>query len=272
MPTLNAATSKWCTCLNGAFLDRRVLFGFLGVWRSIAHPVASSDPRPQSEWGDIVPRTGGGVTFAFQATYGSMTMALTAQSLQHNEAADAGLHAPLGFLGWVAQLVHLHRQRLLAYARKRGLDADDALDAVQESFVSFLKLPEARAMAREGDDALKLLTVILRHNVQNVRRKATRRRQAHVAFDVESLDSGSEDSVTIIARAEELARVRGCILRMAHLQRQVVLLSILDEQPREQVAETLGISEGYLRVLLHRARAHVRNCDFADDRDLPEVE
>jgi RNA polymerase sigma factor (sigma-70 family) len=158
---------------------------------------------------------------------------------------------------------------LLGYARKRGLDADDALDAVQESFVSFLKFPEARAMAREGDDALKLLTVILRHNVQNVRRKATRRRQAHVAFDVESLDSGSEDSVTIIARAEELARVRGCILRMA---RQVVLLSILDEQPREQVAETLGISEGYLRVLLHRARAHVRTCDFADDRDLPAVE
>ena len=198
-------------------------------------------------------------------------MALTAQLLQHNEAGDAGLHAPLGFLGWVAQLVHIHRQRLLAYARKRGLDADDALDAVQESFVSFLKLPEARAMARERDDALKLLTVILRHNLQNVRRKATRRRRAHVAFDVESLDSGSEDSVTIIARAEELARVRGCILRMAHLQRQVVLLSILDEQPREQVAETLGISEGYLRVLLHRARAHVRNCDFDDDRE-PEVE
>ncbi len=222
-----------------------------------------------------VPPAGGRVTFALQATYGNMTMALTAQLLQPDkvaDAADAGLHAPPGFLAWVAQLVHIHRQRLLAYARKRGLDADDALDAVQESFVSFLKFPEARAMAREGDDALKLLTVLLRHNVQNVRRKATRRRQARVAFDIESLDSGSEDSVTIIARAEELARVRGCILRMARLQRQVVLLSILDEQPREQVAETLGISEGYLRVLLHRARAHVRNCDFADDRDLPEAE
>jgi len=199
-------------------------------------------------------------------------VAPTERLFHEDEAADGGVHAPPGFLQWVAQLVHVHRQRLLAYARKRGLDADDALDAVQESFVSFLKLPEARAMEREGDDALKLLTVILRHNVQNVRRKAARRRQAHVAFDVESLDSGSEDSVTIIARAEELARVRGCILRMAHLQRQVVLLSILDEQPREQVAETLGISEGYLRVLLHRARAHVRNCDFDDERGLPEME
>ncbi len=34
-------------------------------------------------------------------------------------------------------------------------------DAVQDSFTSFLTLPQAR----EGDDALKLLTVIVRHTV-----------------------------------------------------------------------------------------------------------
>lgn len=198
-------------------------------------------------------------------------MALTEPTLHEDEVADAGLHAPPGFLAWVAQLVHAHRQRLLAYARKRGLDAEDALDAVQESFVSFLRLPEARSMARHGDDALKLLTVLLRHHLQNLRRKAMRRRRAHAPVEVEALDSGFEDSATIIARAEELARVQGCILRMARLQRQVVLLSILDEQPREQVAKTLGISQGYLRVLLHRAREHVRNCSFVYD-DLPEVE
>jgi RNA polymerase sigma-70 factor (ECF subfamily) len=213
------------------------------------------------------------VTLGVHATYGSMmTVALTERLVQEDEATDGGLHAPPGFLTWVAQLVHAHRQRLLAYARKRGLDAEDSLDAVQESFISFLRLPEARSMAREGDDALKLLTVVLRHQVQNLRRKATRRRRAHVAFEVESLDSGSEDSATIIARAEELARVQGCILRMARLQRQVVSLSILDEQPREQVAGMLGISEGYLRVLLHRAREHVRNCSFVYGDDLPEVD
>jgi RNA polymerase sigma factor (sigma-70 family) len=214
-----------------------------------------------------------GVTPAAYATYASMrTVAPTERLFQEGEAADGGLHAPPGFLPWVAQLVHAHRQRLLAYARKRGLDAEDSLDAVQESFVSFLRLPEARSMAREGDDAIKLLTVLLRHQVQNVRRKAIRRRRVHTAVEVDSLDSGSEDSATIIARAEELARVQGCILRMARLQRQVVLLSILDEQPREQVAETLGISQVYLRVLLHRAREHVRTCSFTYGDDLPEVE
>lgn len=194
-----------------------------------------------------------------------VTVAPIEPSFQETEKAEGGIHAPPGFLAWVAQLVHAHRQRLLAYARKRGLDAEESLDAVQDSFASFLRLPEARAMAQEGDDALKLLTVLLRHNVQNHRRKQTRRGRARVTLEVESLDAGVEDSETIIARTEELARVHGCILRMARLQRQVVLLSLLDEQPREQVAETLGISSDYLRVLLHRAREHVRNCSFVYD-------
>lgn len=214
----------------------------------------------------------GRVTSTADATYGGMmTVALTDPTLQADEAADGVRHAPPGFLAWVAKLVHEHRQRLLAYARRRGLDAEDSLDAVQESFVSFLRLPEARAMARDGDDALKFLTTLLRHQVQNQRRKSTRRLRAHSRVDVDALESEAEDSTTLIARAEELARVHGCILRMARLQRRVVLLSILDDQPREQVAETLGISQGYLRVLLHRAREHVRNCSFVYD-DLPEVE
>jgi DNA-directed RNA polymerase specialized sigma24 family protein len=52
---------------------------------------------------------------------------------------------------------------------------------------------------------------------------------------------------------------------MALLQRRVVMLSLLDEAPREEVAEILGISDSYVRVLLHRAREHVRNCSFEYD-------
>lgn len=174
-------------------------------------------------------------------------------------------HAPPGFLLWVSSLVRAHRGRLLAYARRRGLDAEEALDAVQDSFLSFLKLPEARGVARaEGDEALKLLTVILRHHTLNRRRKIGRRGRVtdETAFDVavERVDSGAESSEAIISRAEELARVEGCILRMQRLQRLVVKLSLLDEQPHAEIAKTLGLSEGHVRVLLHRAREHVRHC------------
>jgi RNA polymerase sigma factor (sigma-70 family) len=201
-----------------------------------------------------------------------MTMVPIERLPHEREDTNASAHAPPGFLAWVGQLVHVHRQRLLAYARRRGLDAEESLDAVQDSFISFLRLPEARSMAQGGDDALELLTVILRHNLQNHRRKRSRRDRARTTLEVVAVDAGVEDSETIIARAEELARVHGCILRMARLQRQVVLLSLLDDQPREHIAETLGISGEYLRVLRHRAREHVRNCSFIYDDERAEVE
>lgn len=174
-------------------------------------------------------------------------------------------HAPVGFLSWVSSLVHAHRARLLAYARKRGLDAEASLDAVQDTFASFLKLPEARSIARDNEDALKMLTVILRHHLQNTVRKRARRRAHHGEADLESAPSHAESSEQLIATAEELGRVQGCILRMARLQRDVVMLSLLDEQPREQVAQLLAISDGYVRVLLHRAREHLRACSFEYD-------
>lgn len=170
-------------------------------------------------------------------------------------------HAPDGFLSWVAALVHQHRRVLIGYARRRGLDAEDALDAVQDSFYSFLRLPEARTIARDGEDAIKLLTVILRHNVMN-RRRAQRRRGAAVFPLASSETAPEESSERLLTNAEELARAHGCILRMAELQRRVVMLSLLDELPAQTVADELGIQPGYVRVLLHRAREHVRSCHF----------
>jgi len=120
----------------------------------------------------------------------------------------------------------------------------------------------------EGDDSLKLLTVLVRHNVQNYRRKRRRRSGAQTLIEAEFAEQSTETSEELIGHAEDLARVHGCILRMANLQRQVVQLSLLEEQPRERVAELLGISDGYVRVLLHRAREHVRSCpyDYPDSK------
>jgi RNA polymerase sigma-70 factor (ECF subfamily) len=189
------------------------------------------------------------------------TLAIATNFAAHpNGEGDADVHAAPGFLAWVAQLVHRHRARLLAYSRRRGLDPEEALDAVQDSFISLLKLPEARTIAREGDDALKLLTVLVRHNVLNQRRKRARHHRAHVVMSVEAEPLEDETSEALITRAEELARIEGCILRMAKLQREVIMLSLLDEQPSDEIGKVLGISAGHARVLLHRAREHVRNC------------
>src|SRR5262252_3005768 len=165
-----------------------------------------------------------------------------------------------GFTLWVAEIVHRHRGRLLTYARRRGLAPEDALDVVQESFASFLTLPEAQSIARVGDDALKLLTVIARHNIMNFRRKRATR-DAGLGLDhIELSSADGETTEELLGRAEELTRVYGCLLRMNRLQRAAILLSTLDDRPGEDVSDILGVSPGHLRVLLHRARAHVRAC------------
>lgn len=182
------------------------------------------------------------------------------------QPAPAEQHAPPGFLLWVTQLVHQHRQPLVHYARHHGLTAEQALDAVQDSFLSFLRLPEAREIAKSTKDSRKMLTVMVRHNLQNALRKQRRTERAEAMLTHLAEANKSElTTETLVANAEELARVHGCILRMAKLQRSVVTLSLLDEQPNEDVALTLGITPGYARVLLHRARAHIEQCDYVYD-------
>lgn len=169
-------------------------------------------------------------------------------------------HAPPGFLLWVSALVHAHRTTLLRFATRKGLSPEDALDAVQDTFTAFLGLPHARAIAETPADAIKLLIVMVRHDVMNRRRKRARRDRADALLAV--TEEPAESSEVIVARAEELARVHGCILRMAELQRRVIQLGLVDDVPRDDIATTLGISDGHVRVLLHRAREHVRNCTF----------
>jgi RNA polymerase sigma-70 factor (ECF subfamily) len=170
-----------------------------------------------------------------------------------------------GFVAWVADLVHRHRGRLLTYARRRGLSPADALDVVQDSFASFLTLPEAQSIARVGDDAIKLLTVIARHNILNRRRKQARQDTWPDVDGIDALPSLDADSnEELLLHAEELARAYGCLRGMSRLHRAAVLLSALDEHPGDDVAALLGVSPGHVRVLLHRARAHVRACPLEE--------
>lgn len=183
-----------------------------------------------------------------------MALGTAARSLPSNPPAP-------GFLAWVETLVQEHRAKLLGYARRRGLDAEEALDAVQDTFIAFLGLPEARAIAHVAEDSLKLLTVMLRHNVQNRRRKRSRHQRAHLRLAVEPTPDATP-SDELVRQAEELVHVEGCIQRMAKLQKLVVMLSLLEERPREDVAALLGISAVHVRVLLHRAREHIRSCPY----------
>ena len=171
------------------------------------------------------------------------------------------------FLGWVARLVHQHRAYLLRVARGEGLGPEDAFDAVQEAFQTFLTLPAARALSPACDDAGKMLTTIARNAARNQRRRAAVARP-HDSDDAALAALATSASVEeMLADAENEVRLRGCVESLGDTQRMVVTLRMLDEVAGEDVARTLGVTPGHVAVLLHRAKANLLACMTGEPRD-----
>jgi RNA polymerase sigma-70 factor (ECF subfamily) len=170
--------------------------------------------------------------------------------------ADSG-----AFLGWVGQLVHRHRRELVGVARAEGLTPEDAFDAVQDAFQTFLTLPAAHPLIDAGDPSRKLLVTLTR-NVARNRRRLHAQARPHIG-DPDSLaalpaaDAGADE---LIAAAEDQIRLHRCVQSLADVQRAVVTLRMLDDVAGEDVAHALGITPGHVAVLLHRAKANLLAC------------
>jgi RNA polymerase sigma-70 factor (ECF subfamily) len=167
----------------------------------------------------------------------------------------------------VGQLVHAHRAHLLRVARAEGLVAEDAFDAVQEAFHTFLTLPAARTLVDVHDDSRKLLVVVVRNAARNRRRVAAVARPHDSS--VQTLDDLPASMPTVeelVAAAEDEMHLHGCVQELSDLQRQVVTLRMLDEVDGESVARMLSIAPGHVAVLLHRAKANLLECMVSRSR------
>lgn len=164
------------------------------------------------------------------------------------------------FLAWVGRLVHGHRVLLAGVARSEGLAAEDAFDAVQEAFHTFLVLPAARQLVDDPDASRKLLVTVVRNVARNRRRLHAESRRHDADDALAGLASPAASVEESIAAAEERARLQGCVGDLAEAQRAVVTLRMLDEVGGEDVARALGITPGHVAVLLHRAKASLLAC------------
>jgi RNA polymerase sigma-70 factor (ECF subfamily) len=165
------------------------------------------------------------------------------------------------FYGWVTLLVHRHRARLARAVRREGVRADDALDCVQEAFLSFLNLPQARLLVGRPDDSARMLAILARNIARNRRRRHDYIRP-HVADDatVQAIASNDDSADELIASAEQHALTLGCMSTLSEVQRAVVNLRLVDEIPGENVAHQLGTTPGHVAVLLFRAKQYLRIC------------
>ncbi|MBL8740895.1 MAG: sigma-70 family RNA polymerase sigma factor [Myxococcales bacterium] len=163
----------------------------------------------------------------------------------------------------LGRLIQSERSKLAQLARREGLGAEDAIDCVQDGCCTFLRLAQTGQVPATPSELPAFLATIVKNAARN------RRRLHHVARPHEALDaidpSGDDASTEqLLARAEDHVRLRACVDRLCDTQKAVVTWRLLDEQPGEDVAEALGISRGYVDVLLHRAKIQLRAC-LTDD-------
>jgi RNA polymerase sigma-70 factor (ECF subfamily) len=169
------------------------------------------------------------------------------------------------FLGWVSDLARQHTRALSGIARAEGLSPDDALDAVQEAFQTFLALPEARTLIGQEQDSRRLLSTIVRNAARNMRRRAFRRLphdelsdRAEIADDVPGVDE-------LLTRAEDELRLMGCVSQLSDLHQRVVRLRMLEELSGDTVARELGLRPDHVATLLYRAKKELFRCVTADE-------
>jgi RNA polymerase sigma-70 factor (ECF subfamily) len=172
----------------------------------------------------------------------------------------ARFHSSPGFIGWVSDLARVHTRALSGIARAEGLPADDALDAVQEAFYTFLNLPEATTLVGDEADSRRLLSAVVRNVARNMRRRAFRRlphdelsERPEIADDVPGVDE-------LLARAEDELRLMGCVSKLSDIQQRVVRLRMLEELSGDDVARELGLRADHVATLLYRAKKELFRC------------
>jgi RNA polymerase sigma-70 factor (ECF subfamily) len=165
------------------------------------------------------------------------------------------------FLGWVGHLVHTHRRELAGVARAEGSTAEEAFDAVQDAFQTFLTLPAAHPLVDAGDESRRLLITLTRNVARNSRRLHAHARP-HVGDPdlIAGLPAAAASADELIVAAEDRIRLHRCVQTLADVQRAVVTLRMLDEVPGDDVAQALGITPGHVAVLLHRAKVNLLSC------------
>jgi RNA polymerase sigma-70 factor (ECF subfamily) len=160
-----------------------------------------------------------------------------------------------------ATLVREYGPAVLAVTRRVLRNEDDARDAFQDAFVQVLR--GIRSFRGESSLATWLHRIAWNAALLKIRR-ASRRPEARLdpllpTYDetghrVEAVPRVDADPHSELEREELRAHVRRRVAELPLRYRAVLVLRDLEEKSTKETAELLGISEGAVKVRLHRAR------------------
>jgi len=177
----------------------------------------------------------------------------------------------------LAEAVHEHARPLLRAARSLGFAEPEAEDMVQDVFRTFLE----RLDNFEGRSQLRTWLFGILH------RKALERRRASVMDDLmdpidEVFESRFDSKGNWTRPPADLERlmlskeigelIRGCLDGLSVNQREAFVLREVEGLDTSEICKILAVSVTNFGVLIHRARAKLRECLEAKGLSKPESE
>jgi RNA polymerase sigma-70 factor (ECF subfamily) len=158
----------------------------------------------------------------------------------------------------IATLVETYSALLFRVAHSVLRNPTEAEDAVQDTFVRVLQFQKnAHKQKLPAIRDLRVWLVRITWNLALDRRRRIRPDQMDDTF-AHGIIARNTPADVALDDARELARVFREIDRLPRAERQVLLLSAIDELDTGELAQVLNKSESAIRALIFRARTRLR--------------
>lgn len=176
-----------------------------------------------------------------------------AQDLRSDRALISAINAgPPGAEEAFEALYLRHRAWCARVARRMTPDEAEAMDLVQEAFLTLL---EQFPGYEPRGEVTSFLYAVMRHRALTAGRRRGRERRARVGLQ---LRLARTDEPRTPDEPPDTQRVRAAIDRLPPPQREALLMRIVDGMSVAEVAAALDVPEGTVKSRLHHALAALR--------------
>ena len=175
------------------------------------------------------------------ASDGDLARAVAARGPGSAEAAESELYRRFA-------------PRVRLYGRRHLRDEEAARDLVQQ--VMLLAIEKLRGGSiRDADQIASFILGASRTIAKDLKRLERRREKLRDAFMVQDRVEAPVGDATL-----DIDHLERCLARLAARERVVVLLTFYGERTASEVGQELGVKEGNVRVIRHRAIERLRTC------------
>jgi RNA polymerase sigma-70 factor (ECF subfamily) len=164
-----------------------------------------------------------------------------------------------GDVALLGELFERHHQRLFHFFLRLARSRQAAEDLVQEVFVRMLKY---RHTFRAESEFVPWMFTLARNAATDLYR--ARPKELPQEPDAPEPEAPLAHPIAGLERAEQEGRLRRALARLEPGKREILLLARFSELKYDRIAEQLGISEGAVKVRVHRAMKELKAAFLAD--------